>query len=279
VFSKGLNQPIEGPLLFAYGLILEKSSSLGLPKVVFGFGAEMLLGNLKICRLAYYLGFFEKVIPFFLLKPIYKLIGKIKKFSENQINFLVTRGWKDRFLIARGPLFGREKHLFKNLKREEFLSSYYTKAGRILNLENVNLLDKIVLLYLNSWVNYMQMRDLGSLGRNLKTSPLIPFDHPLVIKQIFKTPNKFRKLNSWNKQVIRDIFKPYVNKEMYEGPVGSLIIPYNDWFKERQKEVIAYLRTNQTISNNIDLDKYIENVNSLPEPGLNLMRLLNYAVS
>lgn len=124
----------------------------------------------------------------------------------------------------------------------------------------------------------MQMRDLTSLGKKYGVKPYIPFDHPSVMKETFKTPNKFRKLNKWNKQVIRDVFSPYVSEKMKKGKVGSLIIPYNKLLIEKKDKFIKYLRSSEIINNIVDLDIYEKEFEKLPEPGLNLKRLVNLAV-
>lgn len=274
-YLKGLNQPVDGHLLLPNCLILDKASEIKLDKIFYGFGSEMLAGNLKICKIAYYLSVIEKIIPFFLLKYIYLFISNIFKLSKNQKEFLLSRSWIDRFLHARGPLYTYEKKYFKD-HSNDFISDAKKKFSKILNYD-LNLNDKLVLFYLFGWVNYMQKRDFAVMSRMYDIYPIMPFDSLCVVNELFKISNKYRKLNKWNKQVLRDIFKPYITEELYIGKAKSLIFPYNKWFNLRYKTIIKYLRTSDIITKAIDLDKY-EKEFFLPEPGLNLMRLLSVAV-
>lgn len=276
-YVRGLNHPVDLGLLFANSIIFEKAQELGLSKVVFGFGAEMLLGNLKISRIAYYIAPIEKLIPFSILKLMYKIVSAIFGFSKNQREFLLSSSWVDRFLRGRGPLFIHEKKYFKNLSKN-FIDQYLPEARRILAIENIGLLDKFVLFYLYSWVNYTQMREFTMMGKKFGITPVMPFDTEKTMRAIFRTPDSFRKLNRWNKQVIRDVFKPYTTKDMYDGRVGSLIIPYSVWLKESHPIFITYLKTSKVFENAIDIDAFERLYKELPEPGLSLIRLLGLAV-
>lgn len=276
-FMGDFNQPIDSALVFANSLIFEKAKELNMKSLVFGFGSEMFLGNLKMNRLAYVLGPIERFVPFFFLRPAYILFGKYKNFSNNQITFLTSKSWVDRFLRARGPLFSREKKIFKN-KEFGFADHFKEKAEKVLKNRKIGLTDKIVIFYYYSWVNYMQWRDFMHISRKFGVGFSMPFNSTLVIESFAKAKDDFRKLSKWNKQPIRDIFRPYTNEEMYKSSVGSLIIPYNEWFKSCYRQFIPYLKSSYIISNTIDLEKYEKEYNTLPEPGLNLMRLLGIAL-
>lgn len=272
-----LNQPIDAGLLFGNSLIFEKTKELGYGNAIFGFGAEMMLGNLKISRVAYSIYKVEKLVPFFILKPIYRVMSIFKSFSKNQQEFLLNPSWFQRFLRARGPLFVHEKKYFKSIS-DNFVSHFESKAEKILSLKKLDILDKMVLLYIYSWVNYMQYRDLTAMGRKYGVNPILPFDDESVMRAFFKTPNIHRKRNDWNKQLIRDMFKPYVGEDMQKIEVGSLIIPYNSWFKDNYVSYIAYLKSNKIISKAVDLDMFEKDYNTVPESGLILMRMLGVAI-
>lgn len=276
-FSEGLSKPVEATAIVAYGLLMETAAQSGISKLIFGHGAEMLVGNLKIMRLAYTLSKIERVIPRFILNPMYRLGSFIKGFSENQREFLLETSWVDRFLRTRGTLFIKEKKYYRNFN-PGFIDGFKKKLKGIFAMKENSLLDQLVMCYLSGWVYYMQMRDFTMLGKRFNIKPVVPFDNPKVMREVFRTNNEFRKLNKWNKQVIRDIFRPYVNEDMYTGEVGSLIVPYNVWFQDNYPEFIAYLKTSPIVSDIIDLDLYENEFNLLPEPGLSLVRLLNLAV-
>jgi hypothetical protein len=258
-------------------MVFEQAQKIGAPKVIFGFGAEMLLGNLKIARIAHRIALVEKIVPFWILKFIYRVIARIKGFSKNQTEFLLSQSWVDRFLHARGPLLIHEKKYFKKTP-VPFVDHYKIEAHRILALPAIGLLDKFVLMYVYSWVNYLQAREFTAMGKKFDAVPVMPFDSIKTMRALFRTPDQFRKLNNWNKQVIRDVFRPYTTPDMYTGRVGSLIIPYNTWFKDTHKPFIDYLRTSKIIMEAVDLDVFERLYETLPEPGLSLMRLLGIAL-
>ena len=191
--SKGLNQPIEGSFIIPNSLILEKAKKIGSTDVVFGFGAEMLLGNLKISKASDILSKIEKIIPSVILTCIYRILGKLNLVSENQLAFLLAvNNWPKRFIYARGTLREREEFIFKN-KNESFLDSYISKMNNIMKLSSIGLVDKIVIFYFYSWVNYLQTQTLNILSKKYLVNSIIPFDSINVIKKIFKTSDVFRK--------------------------------------------------------------------------------------
>ncbi len=276
-FVSELNQPIASDLLFPNSLVFEKAEEISLDSIMNGSGAEMLLGNLKISKIAFYLEKIEKIVPRAIRNPLYKVVGKVKGLSKNQIEFLLARSWPERFLHTRGSLFSREKKYFKNLP-DDFLDVFIKDIEKLFDIKKINLLDKLTLVYMFGWTNYLQMRDFTAMGKRYGVCPIMPFDTLRVASALFKTPNKFRRKNNWNKQVIRDALRPYVSEDLYNNKVRSLIVPYTEWFEYSHSEFIKYLRTSKIISETINLDKYEKEYNTLPEPGLSLMRLLGVAI-
>jgi len=276
-FVRGLNQPIDGHLMLPNCLIVEEVQRQGDRKLLSGFGAEMLLGNLKVCKIARYLNLFESVLPFFIVKLLYKLVSKIFRLSENQIDFLMQKNWIDRFFNTRGTLLVKEKKNYIKYNDESFVS-LKKEFEKVLDFEKSTLNDNLVLLYLFSWVSYMQMRDFRIIGKKYGVFPSIPFDTVKVVKHLFRTPDKFRRKNKWNKQIIRDIFKPYVSEELYTRKAKSLIIPYSKWFKNDFEKYIDYAESSKVFEDVIDFEKYRKDFWNLPEPGLSLMRLITLAL-
>ena len=150
--------------------------------------------------------------------------------------------------------------------------------NNIMKLSSIGLVDKIVIFYFYSWVNYLQTQTLNILSKKYLVNSIIPFDSINVIKKIFKTSDVFRKKNNWNKQLIRDVFEPYVEDKLYKNKARSLVVHYNDWFKENYQDIISYLETSEVLKNLIDWEIYKKNYNKLPEPGLNLIRLLSISL-
>lgn len=274
-----LDQPIDAHLVWPNAMIYEKAHELGLTKLCYGFGAEMLLGNLKIARVYNRIKWLEWFMPRFLRNIVYRIIRPLFKFSRNQLDFLLSPSWTRRFIIARSPLFTREKRLgIYTALPDDFIERLDVELNEKIGSKKVDQGDRFVMMYLLDWVSYMQMRDFSAMGRQFGVAPVCPFDTPLVAEALFKTPTKFRKLNSWSKQVLRDMYRPYVSDRLYRRGVNSLIVHYNSLFKGVEKRFIAYLRTSPIVKCMVDLDAFEAKFGQLPEPGLTLMRLVGIAV-
>jgi asparagine synthase (glutamine-hydrolysing) len=276
-YYRNMNQPMEVPFIFGFGVVLEEAQKLGAKNMGFGFGAEAVLGNLKIARIGNIIAPIEKIFPMWFLRPLYRIVAKLKGFSKNQLEFLLCGDWVQRFFHTRGALLTREKKFFKNFNKD-FVGHFRQQAEEIMKIKKLDLLDKFVLLYLHSWVIYAQTRDAISLGRQFNVDILAPFDHPKVFNELFKVPNKFRRKNGWSKQIIRDMFRPFTNEEIYKNEVGSLIIEYNEWITPNPEPFFAYLKTSPVVQDALDIEKYEREFYNLPEPGLSLVRWLGVAV-
>jgi asparagine synthetase B (glutamine-hydrolysing) len=279
VYMSDLDQPIVADVVWPNGMVYEKAQELGLAKLLYGFGAEMLLGNLKIAKVYNRIKWPERFLPRFILNPIYKLIASFLKISQNQLDFLLAKTWARRFIIARGPMFTRERRLgiYKSFPTD-FLDVLERELNERIGSKDVAQGDRFVMMYLLNWVSYMQLRDFSALGRQFGVVPFCPFDIPLVAEGLFKTPTKFRKINGWSKQVLRDMYRPYVSDRLYRRVIRSLIIPYNEFFSGTEKYFFSYLRTSPVVTAMVDMDVFEKNFSKLPEPGQALMRLIGLAV-
>lgn len=276
-FSEHLNQPLLADILLPNALVFERARGHGIKKLAFGFGAEMLLGNLRMSRAVYALAPFERFVPAPILRIVYRLIGFIRRFTRNQIEFLLARSLSARFLHARGALFTRERKYFKNLP-SDFIQVIEKEVESEAHIGEVETLDSVVLMYLFSWVNYLQRRDMGMIAKKYDMGVIMPFDTPQVAEAMFRAPNVFRRLNRWNKQLIRDVLRPYVSDRLHAGVVRSLIVPYSVLFASCQQPLIEYLKTSSLVSELIDLESFQRDYDTLPEPGLSLMRLVGLAI-
>lgn len=276
-YMSSLEQPIIADLVFPNMMIYENLERKKVSTAAFGFGAEMLLGNLKISRIYKKLQYLEAFTPKTFLNFFYRIAGKVLKLSQNQKDFLLSNSWEQRFLLARGPLFTREKYLYKQLPKN-FLEILEQDLKEKVGNGKVKMIDRFVMMYLFGWVNYLQLRDFYAMGKKSKISPFSPFDTPIVAEQLFRTPDAFRKLNNWNKQVLRDVSKIFVSNRLYKREVRSLIVPYTKFFSGKEKLFFKYLAKSSLVTNIIDLENFISDYKKLPEPGLTLIRLLGIAV-
>lgn len=273
-YAEGLSQPVCGDTLFVYSYIQECAKRQGYSGVMYGFGAEMLLGNLKISKLAHWLRF-ERFLPRPILRIVYPVIARVRGFSQVQKEFLVSCDWVDRFMYTRGALYPWQRTYFTADHRDVW-RHVRAKTRTIVN-PDLDVTDRMVKAYLFSWVNYLQRRAFNAFSRRQGMTPVMPFDTVRLAHAFFHTPFRFRKINRWNKQIIRDIMRPFVPDALYAGPVRSLIVPYSELLKGRESSIISYLRTS-VIGDAFDFDAIERDVSRLAEPGLFLFRLLGVAV-
>jgi len=272
-FSENLNQPFFPHNLFFNSLILEKAKENKIEKIVYGYGTNLVLGTQLINRAAYYLEKIEKIVPFAILKKIYNFYYK----NKNQKRFFSEKSWAKRWLYVKSPLLIHEKFLFKNLK-EDFFNNYKKRYQNIFDNLKVNIVDRIVVAELSAWPMQSQVSHVFQVCRKYKITPVLPFEEIKVLKSIFKIPNQIRKKNKWKKQLIRDVFRPYISDELYINKPKSVIIPYTRWFKDNQKNIFSYLKKSKILDKVIDLNLFEKNYFKMKDPGYTLMKFLGLAV-
>jgi len=124
----------------------------------------------------------------------------------------------------------------------------------------------------------LQARDITAFGQLTGVMPVIPFDSTEVARVFMQTSVRDRKRNNWNKQLIRDVMKPYVQDSLFKNPVRSLIVPYNDLFLGKTDILISYMKGSRIIGNSFDFSKIATDYDQLPEGGLFLMHILGVVV-
>jgi asparagine synthetase B (glutamine-hydrolysing) len=270
------HQPVIAHIVLAHTLMLTEAQKQGYKKIFYGYGTQMVLGNLTISKFAHYFGWLEKLVPKFILDTSYVLIANFKGYSANRKAFLLSDNWKDRFFYSHTALFTREKKIFSKLP-ENFKEEITRFLDPVLE-SNINIIDKLTAMYMLGWTNYGQQRDMEELCRQFSIEPISPYIDVKYAQEIMKTSNKFRRKNKWNKQVIREMLKPYIPEYLYKMQGRSLIVPYQRLVKGTEPYIIEYLKTSKIIKDHIDIEIYEKEFYSLPEPWLNMIRLLGLAV-
>lgn len=275
VFMKGLEQPFNVDVLLPNALIFEEAQKHGHKRVGFGFGSEMLLGNLAMAKFSDKINKVERFVPRFLRPVLYRLYARVRGLSRNQLEFLLAPSWPARFLHVRGPLLSREREVYKSIPTD-----FPSRLERDFEgfLQKLPLGDAIVCMYLTSWENFLQWHDVGEFSRRYGIECIMPFDTPEVVREMFKAPMAVRRMKHWDKLLIRDMFKPFVSERLHDAVGRSLIIPYTKLLAPVKDDVIAYLETSPVVSELVDLARYRERYETLPEPGLHLARLLGLAI-
>ncbi|MCA9397351.1 hypothetical protein H6778_02980 [Candidatus Nomurabacteria bacterium] len=275
--SVGLSQPVQAAASFAYSLINKKAEQAQADTVVYGFGAEMVLGNgMKLSKIANQLRY-EKYIPDPILRVLYKIIGSMVAGSENRRRFLLaSNDWVSRFMIVRSAYYPWTKK-YMTKESSAFMNHVRDKVA-VQFSDNLSIYDALVRLYVKSWVNYMQYRDMNAIARRYKVKPVIPFDSLRLVKVFFRLPVKHRKRNNWNKQLIRDIFKPYTPEHLYDNIARSIGVPYTEIFGAHFEEVLHYVEGSTLLSSLYDFNLLKKHLKHEPEPGFFLMFLFGVAV-
>ncbi len=275
--NKGLHQPISGDLLLSVSEIFKAAKTENIKKLYFGYGTQMLLGNLVPNKLWHRTRLIHKILPHVVVVGLFKLTSKIKGFSINVEEMLVSKTWPKKFFHMQAALFTRERHIFKTLP-EDFISEVTEVLQPFMDRRDLKLSDRFVLFFMHTWTNYGQGRNAVALGNVFEMEVALPFNTPKVAEVICKTPDKFRMKNKWNKQLWRDAMLPYVPEHLYMRKGKSLTIPYNKLILPQAENIISYLESNSLMQEIINFDVYKKDLNSLPEPGLSLLRLINLAI-
>lgn len=276
IFAR-LSQPILADIALPNAQLCENAAKENCRQMVFGFGSEMLLGNLKYGKIAYHLKHIERFAPKTVLAGFARLAARAGLISKNQEDFVCARSWSARFLRVRAPLLGREQQLYRKLSKS-FLPTMEQYLEKLVPSQGKDFGDQAVRLYLQTWENYLQRRDINHVAQKYAVTPIIPFDTPEVAQALFATPTAFRKRNNWDKQLIRDVFAPYISHRLQVRRGKSLVVPYTKLLAPHRETLMTYLRTSPLLSELIDLDAFANTYEQLPEPGLSLIRFVGLAV-
>lgn len=267
----GMNQPAAADYLLGNAIIFERAKQLGIHTILNGSGVQMVLGDLRLPKFAYYMRWFD-----FMPRALLRFPARLFNLSNNKKEILLATRWSKRFVRTVAPRLSDEI-LYYTDECESFAQSFEDDLRDVVGPQTTALLDHIVMMYVLSWINYQQYRDIGALARQYDIEVAIPFDSPRVANVLFRVPDKWRSRGGWNKQVIRDIYRPYISQRLYAGKVRSLIIPYTSWFEGETELVFKYLKNSWLVSSLVDLERYERGWPSLPEPGISLVRLLGVA--
>jgi asparagine synthase (glutamine-hydrolysing) len=271
-----ITQPIGGEVIISYAMLYREAKNLGYEKLFFGSGTQLLLGNLKSAQFEYKTRHYERFIPRFILNPLYRLYAWHKGFSENRVAYMTARTWRERFGYAKGALFTRERYLYKALPKDFF--DIVTAHLAPIEQSPLDKSDAFVVMEVNSWVECQQQKDGHALARLFGIKPVSPFNTPRVGEYMLRTTDEMRRRNNWKKQLIRDMFKPFVPEHLYTRDGNSLLVPYTAMLEEKRKELLTYLQGNKLIQKIIDMEVYERDYHTLPEPGLSLIRLTSLAL-
>jgi len=272
--SRSLTVPISGELLVSNIQLLQAAKATGANAMYFGYGTQMLLGNLGLNQLWDRLWLFELLAPKFLRRIIFRMY--LRGADNNRRTILLADTWIERFVYKYAPLLRREQKLFKHLPKT-FVSDMVQKMQPHTD-DALLLSDQIVTWSFSSWMNYGQGRNAAALGRIIGVEAVLPYNTPATAMVLGKVTDKMRKKNKWNKQLWRDAVRPFIPDHLYDRKGKSLTIQYDKLLLPQSDVLIQYLEDSPLISEVIDCGELRRSLADLPEPGLLLLRLLSIAI-
>jgi asparagine synthase (glutamine-hydrolysing) len=276
-FFEGINQPLNAPVVFTSGVINERARERSIDSVFTGFGAGMILGIQKENRLAYWLNKFEWLLPDALRKPLYRAVADLLNYSQTRKDVLCADSWAERHLHINSPLKLHDR--FYTFDSAGCLEPVKELLEEVFSKDELNIVDQFMLADWNVRHIYEQMTALHQIARQFNVNQMNPFYTPRIASVILRTPNKFRKLNKWDKKIIRDLFKPFISERLYEKQTKAVIYPADNWFRDEFAErVFDYLESSPPIKKFVDIPKLRHEWQEFKEPGYSLFRLLGFAV-
>jgi len=276
-YLKFLNQPIDAGNVLGYSMIFEKARDLDLAMVVTGHGTQAMLGCVTHNKLAYYLNPIEKLIPFTILRPLYALAALIGRFSPNRTDILLTPSWTERHIKIISPFRSYYERSFLRPSQEIYAFAH-RELNKIYRRVDLDLVDRIVFANWHFFHLYDMQTSLNRMSQKYGISTFMPFYTPKVAAAILKTPNSIRKLNGWDKKLIRDLFRGYVPREIYTNPTKSLVIPFEKILGERQKLLWRYLNQSPLLQKIFDVEHFEKEYACYPCSAFLLMRLVGLAL-
>lgn len=272
--SRSLAVPVSGEQLVTNVRLLKTAKAAGADTMYFGYGTQMLLGNLGLNQLWHKIWWFEKIFPTFLRKIVYRFY--LGSATDNRKNILLASDWAERFVYKYAPLLSRERQVYKNLP-ETFVQDMLQKLQPTTS-SHLKLSDQIVQWCFSSWMNYGQGRNVAAIGRALGMDTALPYNTQSVAQAIAQASDDMRRRNNWNKQLWRDAIRPYIPDHLYGRKGKSLTIAYDQILLPEREAIIAYLADSALLQDVIDFDELRDSIEKLPEPGLLLLRLLSIAI-
>lgn len=283
----GFAQPFRSASSFMNHQIAKKISEAEGECVLWGFGADLILGNAGYCR-----RFYNKEGGIFPSEIINPVISALQYMPQNRVvigainRLMWYRGPVDErlgekyFRVLKKPRFYQEKRLFK----EEFLSlgrerEILRRIEDLLDHGGDFIIERLIEVDFKIIHMYHQVSGAHQTCRLNGIDSIITYYNKDYAEINLMITNGIRSLNGWNKYVLREAFKPFLHEDVYRGKRSACVIRWDRIISGLFKDaVIRYLKSSQIIQQIFKTD-YLHRLNRMiKHPGLMYLNLLGLAL-
>ncbi|NOQ29820.1 MAG: asparagine synthase (glutamine-hydrolyzing) [Helicobacteraceae bacterium] len=221
-FFEAMEQPtIDG--LNTY-LVSKAAKESGLTTVLSGVGGDEIFYGYPSFKDSKTLNFLSK-IPYSIMK-IFEYSNKYKKLellqAEKELAYYLPK-----------------RALFSPTEISEILNINKSKVYRLIvklyktyNLSNIKQIeDKISLYELNMYMKNQLLRDSDLFGMAHSLEIRVPFLDKDLVDYVLKVEPK-EKFGVYNKQLLADISKSILPKEIYNRKKMGFVLPFENWFRK-----------------------------------------------
>ncbi|MBW2305229.1 MAG: hypothetical protein JRF57_16150 [Deltaproteobacteria bacterium] len=282
-----LSQPFRSASTYMNYQISKKVAENGGECVLWGYGADLVLGNTGYDR-----RFYERGGSFFpppVLDPLLYLLKKAPQRREivaiynRLLRFDGPIGYRmaeKYFRAFKKPRYYQEKRLF----REEFLNrgreeEILRRIDDAIGAYDEFIIERLMEADIKVVHLYHQVSGTHQICRLNGVDSIITYYNKDYFELILKASNRIRALGGWNKYILRKAFKPLVHEDIYRGKRGACIIRWDRIISGPFRgAVIRYLR-NSSIVNEIFKVQYLPKLHRMiKHPGLMYLNLLGLAL-
>ena len=221
-FFDSMDQPtIDGLNTYFVSLAAKKS---GLKTVLSGVGGDEIFYGYQSFKQAQVLKFLSK-IPYSLIK-IFEYANKYKKLellkAENELAY---------YLPKRALFSPTEISMLLNIDKSKVyaLIANLWKSYNTLHIEKLE--DKISYFELSMYMKNQLLRDTDLFGMSHSIEIRVPFLDKELVDYVLKIKPK-EKFGVYNKQILADISKDILPKEIYDRKKMGFTLPFEHWFRK-----------------------------------------------
>jgi asparagine synthase (glutamine-hydrolysing) len=221
-FLETMEQPtIDGLNTYFVSLAAKKT---GLKAVLSGVGGDEIFYGYPSFKNGKTLKFLSK-IPYSIIK-IFEYSNKYKKLELLQAEKELAY-----YLPQRALFSPREIAEILKIDRLE-VYNLITELWNIYNSSNITQIeDKISFYELNLYMKNQLLRDTDLFGMAHSLEIRVPFLDKELIDYVLRIEPK-QKFGNYNKQILVDISKELLPREIFDRPKMGFVLPFENWFRK-----------------------------------------------
>ncbi|MFC1814719.1 asparagine synthase-related protein [Thermodesulfobacteriota bacterium] len=282
-----LSQPFRSATIFMNYQIAKRVKEYDGECVLWGYGADLVLGNAGYCRRLYNIE--DDLWPSSFTNPIIMALRLLpqNRYVAGLLNRILLHASLDSsslgekyFRGCKKSRFYQEKRLFKKGfveagREEEILS----RIDRILQDNNESIVDRLIEVDLKVIHVYNQVSCAHHSSRIAGLDSIITYYNRDYVEINLMASNKIRALDRWNKYLLREAFRPFVHKDIYGGKRGACIIRWDKIISGPFRDAVINYLTHSEVIGDIFEVKYLRRLKGMiKHPGLMLLNLLGLAL-